>query len=135
MASYFPYGQQIPSAIKKKLTDDVEAARHRKPYGVAFVTNQKLTNGQNSKLQAAVGGMEIDVFHLERNVHILDRPAMAQTREQFIYIPANGRPPMLITADVIGSRARSPTMTTSWSSSSSTSRRTSARSRRRPGRR
>jgi hypothetical protein len=31
MASYFPYGQQIPIAIKKKLTDDVEAARHRKP--------------------------------------------------------------------------------------------------------
>jgi hypothetical protein len=32
--------------IKNKLAGDVEAARHREPFGIAFVTNQKLTNGE-----------------------------------------------------------------------------------------
>ena len=80
MASYFPYGPQSFTDIKNKLTDDVGAARHRAPFGVAFATNQKLSNSQKSKLKAAGVGFEIDVFHLERTVHILDRPEMAQIR-------------------------------------------------------
>jgi hypothetical protein len=102
MASFFEYGPHTFTEIKKKLTADIDAARHREPHGVAFVTNQKLTNGEKTKLRAAGGGIEVDLFHLERNVHILDRPEMAQIREQYIYIPATGLPPMSIKASVEG---------------------------------
>ena len=40
MAVYFPYGPQSLTAIKKKLVDDVEAARHREPFGVHHVGEQ-----------------------------------------------------------------------------------------------
>ena len=102
MASFFEYGPHTFNEIKKKLTADIDAARHREPHGVAFVTNQKLTNGEKTKLRAAGGDIEVDLFHLERNVHILDRPEMAQIREQYVYIPANGLPPMSIKASVDG---------------------------------
>jgi hypothetical protein len=102
MASWFPYGPKTFTEAKKKLTHDLEGARHREPFGVAFVTNQKLTPNQKEKLKGLGGEIEIDLFHLERNVHILDRPAMAQVREQYVYIPAIGRPPVRVRAEVIG---------------------------------
>jgi len=102
MASYFPYGPKSFTEIKKKLTLDLAGAQHREPYGVAFVCNQKLTPTQKKKLQAIGGDIEIDLFHLERNVHILDRSQMAQIREQYVYIPAAGRPPIAVRAEVIG---------------------------------
>jgi hypothetical protein len=102
MASYFPYGPHPFSEIKAKLESDIEAAGHREPYGVAFVTNQKLTNGEKEKLQAAGAAFAMDVFHLERNVHLLDGSGMSQIREQYVYIPATGLPPMSIKAWVVG---------------------------------
>ncbi|MGB3287476.1 hypothetical protein [Mycolicibacter algericus] len=103
MASYFAYGPHPFAEIKVKLETDIDAARHRGPYGVAFVTNQKLTNGEKDKLRAVGGSIAVDVFHLERNVHLLDGPAMSQIREQYIYIPATGLPPMSVKASVVGS--------------------------------
>lgn len=102
MASYFPYGPHSFAEIKTKLESDIDAARHRQPFGVAFVTNQKLTNGQKEKLRAVGGSIAVDVLHLERNVHLLDSPAMSQIREQYIYIPATGLPPMSVKASVVG---------------------------------
>jgi hypothetical protein len=102
MASYFPYGPHSFAEIKAKLESDIDAARHRQPFGVAFVTNQRLTNGQKEKLRAAGGTIAVDVLHLERNVHILDSPGMSQIREQYIYIPATGLPPMSVKASVKG---------------------------------
>ncbi len=102
MASYFPYGPHSFAEIKSKLESDIDAARHRDPYGVAFVTNQKLTNGEKDKLRAAGGTIAVDVFHLERNVHLLDGSGMSQIREQYIYIPATGLPPMSVKASVMG---------------------------------
>lgn len=102
MASYFPYGPHPLAEIKTKLESDIEAARQRNPYGVAFVTNQKLTNGEKEKLQAVGGDIAVDLFHLERNVHLLDGPTMSQIREQYIYIPATGLPPMDVKASVVG---------------------------------
>lgn len=102
MASYFPYGQHPFAEIKAKLESDIDAAQHREPCGVAFVTNQKLTNGQKDKLRVAGGSIAVDVFHLERNVHLLDGPGMSQIREQYIYIPATGLAPMSVKAMVAG---------------------------------
>lgn len=102
MASYFPWGQDPFPDIMAKFKSDVEAARHRQPFGVAFVTNQKITNGQREKLRKAAGSIAVDVLHLERNVHLLDSPAMSQIREQYIYIPATGVPPMSVKASVEG---------------------------------
>jgi hypothetical protein len=102
MASYFPYGPQPFTEILAKLKADIRAALHRDPQGVAFVTNQKLTNGERDKLKAAGGKVAVDVFHLERNVHLLDGPAMSQIRDQYVYLPATGLPPMSIKATVVG---------------------------------
>jgi hypothetical protein len=103
MASWFPYGPHGFTEIKKKLLLDVAAARHREPDGVAFVCNQKITPSQRTKLQQAVGDeIKIDFFHLERNVHLLDSSGMAQIREQYVYIPAMGLPPLDIKASAVG---------------------------------
>lgn len=102
MASYFPWGPQRFSEIKKKLKDDIDAARERQPFGVAFVCNQKLTPGEKDKLRAVGGDITVDLFHLERNVHLLDGPAMSQIRDQYVYLPANGLPPMSVKASVVG---------------------------------
>ena len=102
MACYFPYGPHTFSEIKAKLESDIDAARHREPHGVAFVTNQKLSNGEKEKLETAGGAIVVDVLHLERNVHLLDGPSMSQIREQYIYIPATGLPPMSIKASIVG---------------------------------
>lgn len=102
MASYFPYGPHSFAEIKTKLESDINAARHRQPFGVAFVTNQKLTNGEKDKLRAAASSIAVDVLHLERNIHLLDSPAMSQIREQYIYIPATGLPPLSVQASVKG---------------------------------
>ncbi len=106
MASYFPYGPHDYADIENKLLADMEAGRHREPHGFAFVCNQKITNGERADLKKAAKkaakDFEVDIFHLERNVHILDRPEMAQIREQYVYIPATGLPPMDIKASVVG---------------------------------
>lgn len=102
MASYFPWGQDPFADIMAKFKSDVDAARHRQPFGVAFVTNQKITNGEREKLRKAAGSIAVDVFHLERNVHLLDSPEMSQIREQYIYIPATGLEPMSVKASVQG---------------------------------
>ena len=102
MASYFPWGQDPFADIMAKFKSDVDAARHRQPFGVAFVTNQKITNGEREKLRKAAGSIAVDVFHLERNVHLLDSPEMSQIREQYIYIPATGLEPMSVKASVKG---------------------------------
>lgn len=102
MASYFPWGQDPFPEIMAKFKSDVDAARHRQPFGVAFVTNQKITNGEREKLRKAAGSIAVDVFHLERNVHLLDSLAMSQIREQYIYIPATGLQPMSVKATVKG---------------------------------
>jgi hypothetical protein len=85
MAVYFPRGQQSHSDLRIKFLHDVEAASTHDPAGIAFVTNQELTLSERSSLRKAVS-QEVDLFHLERIAAILDCPAMAQVREQFLGI-------------------------------------------------
>jgi hypothetical protein len=101
-AVYFPRGQQDLKKIKSKLKDDVAAAIKHDPKGVAFVTNQELKLAERKELCALGGDLEIDLFHLYRVATILDRPQMAQIRQQYLRIGA-GRPPVRVKAEVIGS--------------------------------
>jgi hypothetical protein len=103
MAAYFPLGPKTFTAVKNKLVADLTAAKDgNHEFGrMAFVTNQKLTEGQRKKLMRSGGDVQIDLFDLERCTHILDLPHMAETKERYLDIPA-GKPPLLVAVDVIG---------------------------------
>ncbi|MBB3606614.1 hypothetical protein FHT40_006305 [Mycolicibacterium sp. BK556] len=103
MAAWFPLGPKTFTAGKNKLEADLKAALAggRDFSRMAFVTNQKLTEGQRKKLVALGGEVEIDLFDLERCTHILDLPRMEQTKERYLDIPA-GKPPLLVAVDVDG---------------------------------
>jgi hypothetical protein len=92
MACYFPFGPKGFAAARKKLKDDIDAAlEERQPTGLAFVTNQPITDGERTDLgEVARGrGVELDLFDLERTAHIIDRPNMVSVREQYLDIPAS----------------------------------------------
>ena len=104
MAAYFPLGPKTFATVNRKLTDDLAAAEagEREFTRMAFVTNQKLTEGQRKKLRALGGDhVEIDLFDLERCTHILDLPHMAEAKQRYLNIPV-GKPPLLVAVDVIG---------------------------------
>jgi hypothetical protein len=104
MAAYFPLGPKTLPTVKNKLIADLKAAKDgdRDFKRMAFVVNQKLTEGQRKKLiQLGGDDVEVEVFDLERCTHILDLPHMAETKERYLDIPA-GKPPLLVAVDVIG---------------------------------
>lgn len=102
MAVYFSRGERTFKQIETKLVSDIESARKHSPHGVVFVTNQELRLSERAELESRGGDMEVDIFHLERVAHVLDKPRMASIRQQYLGIHA-GRPPMFITAEVTGS--------------------------------
>jgi hypothetical protein len=86
MAVYFPRSQQSFSGIKTKLLDDVPGVAAAGADGLAFVTNQELTLGERKDLRDAAAPVSIELYHLERITAVLDRPAMAAARKQFLDI-------------------------------------------------
>jgi hypothetical protein len=103
MAAYFPLGPKTFTTVKNKLVADLKAGRDgdREFSRMAFVTNQKLTEGQRKRLKALDADVEIDLFDLERCTHILDLPHMAEHKERYLDIPS-GKPPLLVAVEVIG---------------------------------
>lgn len=103
MAVYFPRGQQKIADITSKLSADIASAKKREEGldGLVFVTNQELRLAERRDLSLLGAGIEIDLIHLERMATILDRPLMAQVREQFLDIKAGPRP-ILVSAEVQG---------------------------------
>lgn len=103
MAVYFPRGQQTIADITSKLSADIASAKKREEGldGLVFVTNQELRLAERRDLRLLGNGIEIDLIHLERMTTILDRPLMAQIREQFLGIKAGPRP-ILVSVDVQG---------------------------------
>lgn len=92
MAVYFPRGQMDFKDISNKFIGDLAGAKKNKASGIAFVTNQELTDGERKKL-AALGDkapptISVELFHLERIVTLLDSSSLATVREQYLYIPA-----------------------------------------------
>lgn len=85
MAAYFPRGQQTFNEIKTKFVSDYQGVAANNAYGMGFVTNQELTDGERANLENAVGG-PVEIFHLERVTAVLDRPVMHPVRAQFLNI-------------------------------------------------
>jgi hypothetical protein len=48
------------------------------------VTNQELKLGDRKELKKAAGGVAVELYHLERVTTLLDQPAMARVRRQFL---------------------------------------------------
>jgi hypothetical protein len=93
MAVYFPREQKPLAEIEAKFVADFRGVAKNKAKGMAFVTNQELRESERRDLKKAVDG-EVEIFHLERVVALLDRPDMAQVREQFLAIEALRAPPL-----------------------------------------
>lgn len=105
MAVYFPRGQQSLTTIKTKLVSDLTAAKKHAPVGLAFVTNQELTNSERTTLENVGEDTRVKVYHLERITGLLDRPDMTQVRRQFLGINS-GPPPIAVDLEIDGSAFR-----------------------------
>lgn len=90
MAVYFPRGQQTITDITSKFEADATGAKRVGAQGIAFVTNQELRLSERQALRATVAPMVAELFHLERLTAILDAPAMAAVRQQFLDIDPEG---------------------------------------------
>jgi hypothetical protein len=90
MAVYFPLGQQSFNEIKNKFVADSTGVERNKAEAFVFVTNQHLTRAERTALETAVG-FSVELFHLERVAHVLDRPNMQSVRQQYLGIaPTDG---------------------------------------------
>jgi hypothetical protein len=109
MAVHFPRGQQTFKAITTKFDGDLAGAKRNSVEGIAFVTNQELSLSEREKIKKLAAPTVVELYHLERITTILDTPAMAKVREQFLDIEAEsslaihlggqgGAPPPLVVA-------------------------------------
>src|ERR1035438_9201193 len=78
------------------LVADMAAAGAHEVQGVAFVTNQELTLAERKSLTEASESLEIHLYHLERITAILDSPAMAVIRKQFLDIDYEDKPSVIL---------------------------------------
>ena len=87
-AVYFPASPLRFAATKAKFKHDLQGVTDEHG-GIAFVTNQALTQGQRTSLGelAEAAGKEVDVLHLERLRYLLDAAPGYGTRIQFLRIP------------------------------------------------
>jgi hypothetical protein len=92
MAVYFPRGQKTFNAIKAKFEGDLAGARRNSAEGIAFVTNQELTLSEREDIETLAAPTAAELYHLERITTILDVPAMAKVREQFLDIEEESPP-------------------------------------------
>jgi hypothetical protein len=86
MAVYFPYGDRSFSKIKKKFVSDFAGVAANDAKGMAFVTNQIISEAERDELQSAVDGA-VDIFHVHRLAIVLDGPGMEHARSQFLTLP------------------------------------------------
>lgn len=89
MAVYFPRGQQRFETIKEKFEHDLAGVRGNSAVGIAFVTNQEMRLSEREEIKSLAGPAIAEIYHLERVTAILDTPAMAQVREQFLDIESD----------------------------------------------
>jgi hypothetical protein len=86
MAVYFPRLQQVFNHIKQKFRDDLAGVTSNKANAMAFVTNQEPKLAEREALSKAAGSVPVELYHLDRIAAILDTPAMAGVRKQFLGI-------------------------------------------------
>jgi len=86
VAAYFPNGQKPFSEIRTKFEHDSQGAVRNDVRGFAFITNQYLTAGERSKLVESAKVELVEIYHLERIVHILNTPVCYGIRLEFLDI-------------------------------------------------
>lgn len=85
-ACYFPNGKKPFSRIKSKFEHDAKSITTDGTSGFVFITNQYLTIGQRKNLETLLPATEVEIYHLERLVHILDTPINYGIRLEFLDI-------------------------------------------------
>lgn len=87
-AAYFPTTDKSFSDVKKKFLGDLKGVKQNKRDGFVFFTNQHLTIGERSKLNAAAEKVTRDcqIFHLERIRALLDQPTGYGIRLEYLRI-------------------------------------------------
>jgi hypothetical protein len=85
-AVYFPRGQKSFTELKTKFLGDLEGVERNEVDGIAFVTNQEITLGEREALEELAGTTLIEIYHLERIVHILDTPQCYGIRQEYLSI-------------------------------------------------
>jgi hypothetical protein len=89
-ACYFPNGQKPFRDIQEKFLHDAKIiSRDKTIKGFIFVTNQKLTLGEREKLKKSIKIHNIEIFHLERITHILNKPENYGIRLEFLDLEMN----------------------------------------------
>lgn len=86
VASYFPRSQQRFIDIKTKFIHDFEGVKKNNVDGIVFITNQELTLGERKKLTEYNREIVVEIYHLERISHILNRPENYGIRLEFLDI-------------------------------------------------
>jgi len=71
--------------IEGKAVSDAAGVAKNGAHGMAFVTNQELTDGERKSVRKAVG-VPLDLFHIERIALALDKPAMHGVRRKYLNI-------------------------------------------------
>jgi hypothetical protein len=102
-ACYFPNGQTTFSTVRKKFSADLGSSLRHGREGLIFITNQHLTPGERSELEAlaAKEGKRCLIFHRERLRVSLDSPhgygirlkhlrITLSSEEQFAYFATSG---------------------------------------------
>jgi mRNA-degrading endonuclease toxin of MazEF toxin-antitoxin module len=82
---YFPRGQQTFAKISKKFEQDLKGVKKNNVEGFIFITNQEISVSQRKKLEQ-LSPYPVDIFHLERIIHVLNNPANFGIRLQYLDI-------------------------------------------------
>lgn len=85
-AVYFPRGQKSFREIKKKFNDDFLGVEKNNATCFVFITNQEIKAAERTKLVEQCGDSEVEIYHLERMVHILNSPANYAIRYEYLDI-------------------------------------------------
>jgi len=86
VACYFPRSEKKFADIKRKYQSDLEGVKANNANGIIFVTNQELTLGQRKQLKDIDESVEVEIFHLDRIAHLLDKPQNYGLRLEFLDI-------------------------------------------------
>lgn len=87
---------RVSPPSKRTFVRDRAGAQVHQPYGIAFVTNQELTLAQRKSLVESARPNAVELYHLERIATVLDNPAMAEVRKQFLNVAYEEEPTAML---------------------------------------
>lgn len=84
-ACFFPRGKKTFREIKKKFSEDLEGVVKNNVKGYVFITNQEITLAERNVLRTSTQ-FNVDIFHQERIVGILNSPYSYGARLEYLDI-------------------------------------------------